>query len=291
MMQPELVIYGLALGSAGTAALALSPLVTRLYDRTAGKVERYQQAKVEKATKALDEIFVDVKPRWLKMAYGLGPAAASVAAFLVTESVPLACVGAVAGLILPDVWVRQTRARRKRRFQAQIVDALFILSSSLRAGLSLTQAFEVLEAEMPPPASQEFGLVIKAHRLGRGFEEALQSLNERMPCGELNLITTAILVARETGGDITAIIGQLITTIREKKKLNDKVMTLTMQGRLQAYIMSFLPILFAVFVRTFNPHYFDVLLGDPTGSLLLMAAGGLWAVGMVLLLKLSKVDV
>lgn len=290
-MVSELAIYGLTLGSAGAAAFALSPLVRQFSDRVLGKVERYQQGKVEKASKALDDLFVDVKPRWLKMAYGLWPVAAGLAAWVGFHSVPLACAGAVVGIALPDLWVRQTRAARKRRFQAQLVDALFILSSSLRAGLSLTQAVEVLEQEMPPPASQEFGLVIKAHRLGRSFEEALQSLNERMPCEELNLITTAILLGRETGGDVTEVIAQLITTIREKKKLNDKVMTLTLQGRLQAYIMSVLPILFAMFVRTFNPRYFDVLLRDATGQLLIAMAVGLWLVGMVLLLKLSKVSV
>lgn len=287
----ELAIYGLTLGGSGTAALAVTPWLMRIYDRSVSKVERYQQLKVEKAARTLGEGFVNVQPAWLKLVYGLGPVVGGALAWLLFSRVSIACVGVVIGLVLPDFWVRQTVAMRKRRFQAQLVDALFILSSSLKAGLSLTQAFEVLEAELPPPASQEFGLLVKAHRVGQTMEEALQGLNARMACEEMDLITTAILVERETGGDVTAIISQLIVAIREKKKLNDKVFTLTIQGRLQAYIMSLLPFLFAMFIRTFNPNYFDILLNDPTGHVLIAIAGGLWVVGMFVLLKLSKVEV
>jgi len=287
----DFYLYSMVMGSVGLVALAGFPALEALGERLTGAMQGYQQGKVAKATKALDDIFVEVKPTWLKVSYGLGPLIMGFGVFVLTQRMLFALLGAVLGVVLPDLWVRQTQAIRKRRFQAQLVDALFILSSSLKAGLSLTQAFEVLEQEMPPPASQEFGLVIKAHRLGRSFEEALQGLNERMACEELNLITTAILIARETGGDVTAILGQLIMTIRERKKLNDKVMTLTLQGRLQAYIMSVLPVLFAAFVRAFNPRYFDAFLGDPTGMALLAVAGALWAIGMVSLLKLSKVDV
>ena len=103
-------------------------------------------------------------------------------------------------------------------------------------------------------------------------------------------MTTAMLVARETGGDVTRLINQVVTTIREKKKLTEQVQTLTLQGKLQAYVMSALPIAFAVGVRMFNPKYYDTFLEDPLGRVLLMATGGLWVVGVVLLMRMSKVD-
>ena len=288
-MSQESLLYLLTLGCVGLLAMVSYPALADLTRRVFGRYRGYQRDKVAQATKALDDVFIEVKPMWLKVVYGLGPVLAGGAAWLLLDSVPAAGAAAVVGVVLPDLWVRQTRAFRKRRFQGQLVDALFILSSSLKAGLSLTQAFEVLEAEIPPPASQEFGLVIKAHRLGRSFEEALQSLNDRMACEEMHLVTTSILVARETGGDVTEIIGQLVGAIREKKKLNDKVFTLTMQGRLQAYIMSFLPLGFAFFVRTFNPKFFNVLLEDPTGQRVLAAACVLWVIGMFLLMRMSRV--
>ena len=287
----ELVIYGLAMGSAGMAGVAAYPLVSRWWSGLTSRWGGYQQSKVQQATKDLGDIFMDVKPKWLNIAYGLGPVGIGLVLFILFNNWPVTIVGAILGLALPDWWLRQTKALRKRKFRNQLVDALFLLSSSLKAGLSLGQAFEVLETEMSPPASQEFGLVIRAHQVGSTLEEALESLNERMSCEELHLITTALLVARETGGDVTTIITQLVGTIREKKKLNDKVLTLTLQGRLQAYIMSGLPLAFAFFVRMFNPRYFDVFLHDRSGMVWLSAAVGLWIVGMFLLMWMGKVDV
>ena len=287
----DVVTVGLAIGSIGASAGLCYPLFSNAGTRVVGKLQTYQQDKVRKATKELDAIFVEVKPKGLALAYGIGPIVCGLLLFVLFDNLILACAGGVAGIVLPDLWVRQTRAQRRVKFENQLVDSLFVLSSSLRAGLSLTQAFEVLESEMPPPASQEFGLMIKEHRLGRTLEEALQSLNDRMPSEELHLITTAVVVARETGGDITSIITQLIGTIREKRKLSDKVKTLTIQGRLQAYIMSGLPIVFAIFVRSFTPNYFDPMLQDHSGQMLLVLAGALWLVGMVLLFRMCKVDI
>ena len=290
-MDIELLLYGLTAGSAGCAAAAAYPLAARVWMRVAGRLESYQQVKVERATKVLEDLFVDVPPTWLKIAYGVGPLAAGALTYLVLNNVWLALVGMGAGLLVPDLWVRWTRQARRRQFQAQLVDALFIFSSSLRAGLSLTQAFEQIETEMSPPVSQEFGLMMKAHRLGFTIDEALQRLNERMPSEELNLVSTAVTVARETGGDITGIIAQLIGTIRERKKLGSKVATLTLQGRLQAYIMSAVPCAFVVFIHWNNPHYFDLMLEHPVGRMCLLVAAGLWATGMCLLFMFSRVEV
>ncbi len=284
-------LYCVAMTTTGAGAVAVYPSLVRAIERWTQPIADYQAGKVSRAARLLDDIFMEVKPTWLKAAYGLGPVAVGFLIYVLFQSLPIAILAAVAGIIVPDLIVRQVKAARKNKFRGQLVDTLFLLASSMKAGLSLPQAFEVVEAEMPPPVSQEFGLMLKAHRVGRTFEEALQRLNERMSCEEVELITTALLVARETGGDVTTIIQQLIMTIREKKKVLDKVKTLTLQGKLQAYIMSFLPVGFAVFIKAFNPTYFDPLLHYPVGHLLVGIAVLLWLCGMVLLLKLSKVDI
>ena len=291
MGEQELVICGFTFGWAGCVAVLSYPAVSRFWLRIFGRMENYQQIQATKAVKTLDDIFMEVKPIWVQVAYGVIPVALGVAAYIFFNNIPLVFVGVGLGVLIPEILVRQARALRRRRFQNQLVDSLFLLSSSLQAGLSLSQAFETLEAEMSPPASQEFGLMMKAHRLGRPLEEALQAVNERMESEDFNLVTTAVLVAKGTGGDVTRIIAQLISTIRERKKLKDKVTTLTLQGRLQAYIMSVLPILFAIFTSTFSPGYFDLLLNDPAGQRLMFAAVCLWVVGIVMLIKLSKVEI
>ncbi len=291
MSGQEVCIYSLTMGSIGSAAAMVYPLLSRVWWSTASQVEQFHHVKVDRAAKVLDDLFIEMKPRWLNVAYGLGPLMAGGALLLLTNVLWMALAAAAAGLVIPDLLVRLTRARRLQAFRAQMVDAIFILSSSLRAGLSLTQAFQELEQEMTPPVSQEFGLMMKAHRLGRPLEEALHKLHERMPCEELQLLITATLVVRETGGEITTIFQQLITTLRERKKLHDKVRTLTLQGKLQAYIMSLLPIGFLVSMRLFNPRYAEVLFQDPTGQMLLAAAIVFWLLGMIMLMKLSRVEV
>jgi len=287
----EVLIYWSTLSAAVGGGIAIYPLASRLALAAQEQLAKYQEARVERVSKILDEFYVDVRPGWLNLAYGLGPMLVGLLGFLLTRNMVVALGGAVVGLLVPDAWVRTTTSLRRRKFQSQLVDVLFVLSSGLRAGLSLPQALEQVEAEMPPPASQEFGMMIKAHRLGRSLEAALQDLNDRMVCEEMNLITTAVLVARETGGDITHVITQLVGSIREKKKLLDKVHTLTLQGKMQAYIMSLLPVVFAIFARMANPAYFNLLFHDPLGNTMLMVAIGLWLVGMVLLFRLGRLEV
>lgn len=286
-----LQLYGLAMSSAGAGAVALYPTIVKLIERWTQPIADYQEVKVNRASRLLEDIFMDVKPTWLRIAYGVGPIAVGLVALVLFHNLVMAMIASIAGIVLPDIIVKQIKTTRLNKFRGQLIDALFVLSSSLKAGLSLPQAFEVVESEMAPPASQEFGLMLKAHRLGRTFEESLHHLNERMPCEEVDLVTTALLVARETGGDVTTIISQLIVTIREKKKILDKVKTLTIQGKLQAYVMSGLPIGFAVFIKTFNPTYFNPLLHNPIGHMLIAVAVLLWVFGMILLIKLSKVDI
>lgn len=287
----ETLIYGLTMGSAGCGAVMLYPTVRRAAHPLLHRATQFQQAKAEQASRQLDDIFVDVKPRWLQAAYGVAPVLAALVAFSATNSLLVAVGGAVLGALIPDLWLRQAKAERKRRFQSQLVDILFVLSSSLRAGFSLQQAFEQIEVEMDPPASQEFGLLMKGHRLGRTLEECLHGLQHRMTSYDLDLVVTAMLVSRETGGDVTTVLNQLVSTIRDRKKLADKVTTLTLQGRLQAYIMSALPLVFAFFVRTFNPRYFDPLFKDSHGQTIVLIAAGLWVVGMALLVRFSKVEI
>ena len=287
----EGAIYLATMSAAISAALSGYSLIDRVVDWLAERMSRHAQAKAELTAKALDEMFMNVRPTWLKALYGVGPVAAGAGTFAVTHQPLPALLASAAGAIIPDLWVKEALKRRRKQFRAQLVDALFVLSSSLKAGLSLTQAFEQLESEMNPPASQEFGLMIKAHRLGLSLEESLTNLNKRMACEEMELITTAILVARETGGDLTTILSQLITTIRDRKKLHDKVSTMTLMGRVQGYIIGALPVAFALFVRMSNPQHFQVLFDYPEGRRMLAIAAVLWGVGLLLVRKLSKVRI
>lgn len=200
-------------------------------------------------------------------------------------------IGLAIGFVIPSVIIKQMINLRKNKFKAQISDGLMILSSCLKGGLSLLQAIEALAGELPPPISQEFGMILRENKMGMPLEESFEKLNKRLPSDELNLLTTAILVARETGGDITQLFTTLISTIRAKLKLMDSIKTLSLQGRIQGIVMSCLPLVFVIMVYSFNPHYFDVMLSNPTGRMLLIYAVISETVGVFLIRVFSRMNI
>ncbi len=152
------------------------------------------------------------------------------------------------------------------------------------------QAIEVVVQEMPAPFNQEFGLVLRENKIGVPLEESLRHLHERLHFEELDLVINAILVSKETGGDLTKVLAKLSVTMRDNRKLKETIKTLTLQGKLQGIIMSALPFLFIAWVLTFNRNHFDIMLSSETGRVLLLVAAALQVVGMVLINKFSRID-
>lgn len=152
------------------------------------------------------------------------------------------------------------------------------------------QAIEVVVQEMPAPFNQEFGLVLRENKIGVPLEESLRHLHERLHFEELDLVINAILVSKETGGDLTKVLAKLSVTMRDNRKLKETIKTLTLQGKLQGIIMSALPFLFIAWVLTFNRNHFDIMLSSETGRVLLLVAVALQLAGMVLINKFSRID-
>jgi len=202
-----------------------------------------------------------------------------------------ALIGITIGFLIPSMIVKRAKISRAEKFKVQISDGLMILSSCLKGGLSLLQAIEALVEELPPPINQEFGLILRENKMGMSLEESFEKLNKRLPSEELNLLTTAILVARETGGDITQLFGTLINTIRAKLKVYDNVKTLSLQGKIQGVVMSILPIFFTISVYSFNKNYFDIMLSHHIGRMLLIYAIVSEIVGVCLIKVFSKVEI
>jgi tight adherence protein B len=176
---------------------------------------------------------------------------------------------------------------RKEKINSQLINALMIVSSCLKGGLSFIQAIEVLVEEMPPPISQEFGLVLRENKMGLSLEESLRRMHERLRISDLSMAITAILVARETGGDLTKVLSRLITNIRDNTKLKENIRNLTLQGRMQGMIMTVLPFVFIAIVISFDKHHFDIMFASQQGRLLLALAIILQIIGIVLIQKFS----
>jgi len=210
--------------------------------------------------------------------------------FVFPEVLRLAGVvaGIVIGIIVPRAYVGSLINRRKARFNDQLIDALMIMSSSFRGGLSLVQAVESVVDEMPNPLKAEFGIVLGENKMGVSLEESLNRLYSRMPSVALQQMITAILLARETGGNLPVIFSRIVGTIRERKKIEQNLQTLTIQGKIQAIVMTGLPVFFVFGVSASNPKFFDVMFRIPEGKTLLMVCAVLWILGAFFIWKISR---
>ena len=277
------LVFALVFASAALLSWQLYPVGAKV-------VGDYQAKVIKRDSRRLDELFVELPKKKLLLIYGLSPLALGIAGFILTHSLIFAGIGAAFGIILPRLVIKIMEKNRTRKFCQQLVDALMILSSSLKGGLSLVQSIEVLVEEMPAPIAQEFSLVLRENQMGVPLDECLEGLNKRIQSQELDLIITAIDIARETGGNLTEPFEKLMFTIRERDKLIGKVKTLTLQAKMQGVIMSLMPVFFGIVVYFMNPEFSMLMLENPYGRILLVIAGVLEIVGVFLLWKLSQVE-
>lgn len=271
--------------------ISLTALIYILYPSFERRAQSWHKRRMEKFTPRLDNMFISIPSRKVLLIDLVSPFVIGILVFFLTGKLPFALAAAFAALLIGAFVIKQLEIIRKRKFSSQLVDALMLLSGSLKAGLSLLQAFEALVEEMPAPISQEFSLVLRENRMGVPLEDCLNKLKRRMDCEDLNMMVTAVLVARETGGNLTAIFSNLVTAIRERNRLLGKVRALCVQGKLQGRIMMLLPIVFAYGVYKFDPHFFKVLTDDPTGRLLLGYAVISMLIGIVLINRLSRIEI
>jgi len=255
-------------------------------------VQSFNQRRAEKLATKMDEMFVRAKKKQTVMIYALAPFFLAAAGFVFappTFRFIGFLVGVVLGFIVPSFYIRFLSGQRKRKFYAQLIDALMMMNSGLKGGLSLLQAMEVVADEMPEPISQEFAILIGENKMGVSLELSFDRLYTRMGTPALQQFISAILLARETGGNLPIIFNRIIQTIRENRKIEQNIETLTIQGKIQGFVMLLLPVAFAFFIYSSNPHYFDVMLESKMGQNLLMLAGGLEVVGAILIIKFSTI--
>lgn len=255
------------------------------------KYHRVQENKIARTARELEDMFIlGFRKRWLFFVFTFSPLILGLLGYLIFKISLAAVLGAALGFVIPTLIVRHLERVRKRKFAHQLRDTILMLASSLKVGLSLLQAIEVVVEEMPPPTSQEFGLLLKENHMGVSLEDSFKSLIKRMSSEDLNLLAMAILVARETGGSLPDVLEKLASTIKEKRKIQDKLVTLTTQARWQGIIISILPLVFAVFEYQQDPRLLQIMLSSELGKAALIYAGISEIIGMLLIRRLSKME-
>ena len=188
-------------------------------------------------------------------------------------------------------YARWLNARYVRKFDEQLTDALGTMSNALRAGFSIAQAFEsVAEADLHP-ISDEFALLLQQMRVGMSFDDALASMEKRVPSDDLSLVVTAIDIARKTGGNLTEIFDSISNTIRGRMRVERKVRTLTAQGRLQGLVVSLMPVILCVIMTMMKPKLMIPFLTSFTGIACLLVASVMVFVGWLVIRKIVTIKV
>ncbi|MBI4498703.1 MAG: type II secretion system F family protein [Chloroflexi bacterium] len=225
---------------------------------------------------------------FLLWACGLGIFTAVLA---VTDSTILATPAGIAGFFLPRFYVRHRERSRVSRFNEQLVDAIVMITNSLKSGYGFLQGIRAVTRELPDPAAAEFSQLLQELTMGTPAEEALTNLTQRVRSKDLDMVVTAMLIQRQAGGNLAEILDNIAYTIRERLRIQREVRTLTAQERMSGYIIGAMPVFLLVLLSFANRSYVDVLISTPIGHLMLVAAAVLEVIGFLIINRIVAIDV
>jgi tight adherence protein B len=224
------------------------------------------------------------------MSVGLA-AAAAFAAHLFLGPLPLVLLATVIGGAARYAALRFQKSRRLDKFNAALPDAIELMARALRAGHSMGSSIEIIAEQSAEPLAAEFGTCFQQQKFGIPFRDALLQMGERIPSKDLHFLITAVLVQKETGGDLIDILDRTTRVIRDRIRIEGEVRTYTAQGRLTGWILGLLPVIMLVLINIVTPGYSHILFYDPLGQKLLYAGGTLIVIGGLIIRKIVNIQV
>jgi len=198
---------------------------------------------------------------------------------------------AAAGASLPLFYVLHRRTRRLMKLEAQLPEATDLISRALRAGHSLPSALEMAGDELPQPIGTELAMVFGQINYGVSLNDALAGLIDRVPVDDLRYLVIAILIQRESGGNLAEILDNVGSLIRKRLQLLDKVRVLSAEGRIGGWILTALPPGMAVVVYQLNPELMSTLWKDPTGIQMMWTAIVMTCVGVLWIRQIVRIHI
>ena len=222
------------------------------------------------------------------VALGLAGCALAVAMKSPVAFVPLAAIAAGS---LPMFWLLWRRKRRLKVFSTQLPDALEMMARILRAGQSLSFGFNAVSTEMSEPLGKEFGRVFEEQNLGVPVDDSLRAMCKRVPNLDLQFFATAVILQRQTGGDLAEILDKIGELIRDRFRVLGAVQALTGEGRLSGVVLMALPLVLFVVVYRMNPDYVSMLFTDRAGKKMLAIAVFMQILGAIVIKKIVDIKV
>lgn len=212
-----------------------------------------------------------------------------VVGFCLSGSSVVAGICGFLGLYMPFLVVARKRAKRQRLLAEQLPDGLDFLNRSLRAGHSLPVGLQMMSTELPAPLCEEFSRCYDAVSLGSNIEEALKAMTERIDSTDFAFFVTAVLVQRQTGGDLSQVLHNISGMLRQRIQLQQQVRARTAEGRFTGLILSVFPIVMFLILYALNRQYTQLLLTTTVGNIFLATALLLSAIGLHVIRRITTV--
>lgn len=212
-------------------------------------------------------------------------------AYFIFGNILILIPGGIIGYISPRIWLDKKRKRRIQSFNEGLPDMITTIIGSLRSGYSFSQAMKTVSEECESPVKEEITILLKEMSYGIAMEEALNSLNERMPSNDLELMIQAILIQRQVGGNLSNVLEIIVKTIRERNNLERQVQALTSQGRLSGRVIGVLPVVLGLVIYFINPEYMVDFFQNTLGRIAMLVGVIFGVIGFVMINKLTKIEV
>lgn len=246
---------------------------------------------VTKFKKIIDQAASDITVMRLLLFSLTAGVLAFLAVIMITPSFLLAGFFAIIATALPTLHIYMKRQKRLNKFLQLLPDALDLMSRGLSAGHAFTEALQMVSSEMPEPISSEFRKTYEEQNLGLSLKLALENLVERVPLLDLRMAVTAVMIQRETGGNLSELLEKVAHTIRERFRIMEDLKTMTLSSRWSAWLLCALPIFLAVYVTLMNPGYMDVMWRDERGHWLLAIAAIMQVLGILMVQKIMRIRI
>lgn len=198
---------------------------------------------------------------------------------------------ALAFLFVPLAYVFYKRGERFAKFEEQLPDAIDSLCRSIRAGHTFNSAFMLIGEEFNDPIATEFRITMEENNLGVSMSDALHNLAERVPLTDLRYLVIAVLIQRETGGNLAEVLNSISQVIRERFKLQRHIKTISAEGRLSAKILGAMPVIMLALLSALNPSYAPLMFHSPTGIYYLKVGAVMMLIGIVWMQKIARIKI
>lgn len=191
----------------------------------------------------------------------------------------------------PFLYLLRKRSQRLSKLQQQLPEAIDLMIRALRSGHAFSSGLQMISEEMAEPIANEFRLVHDEVNFGVSLHQALTNLSDRVPLTDLRYFVVAVLIQRESGGNLTEILANLSRLIRDRLKLLAKVRVLSSEGRLSAWVLGVMPFALAAVMNIANPKFMSLLWTDPIGIAIVKTMLTLMVIGAFILRQIIKIKV